>query len=246
MLIIFPFKYNEFIELLKAIKQILRRLKVLEKLNKNRIKYKLRSETLENLNGTLGLKGEGTKDSPVIIDDLGDVFVEFSIKTKGIYLILKNLNISSLLILNSQNIVIENCFVGNLEMVRCRNLTFRNNSIITAQQSLCRSCFFENNSVLQKQYTKFINNMYERRLFVGIWFFLVVGVLYTHIGVSSLVALYVNFVSITMLLSGILLSIAMIYEFTLRYQANKIPPNKYLNFSIQEIEAISNAFIKGV
>ncbi|MBA7589985.1 hypothetical protein ES708_32084 [subsurface metagenome] len=219
---------------------------MLEKLNKKSIKYKLRRKTLENLKGTLGLKGEGTKDSPVIIDDLGDVCVELSIKTKEVYLVLKNLNIARLLILDSQNIVIENCFVGNLEMARCRNLTFRNNSIITAQQLLCRSCFFENNSVLQKQYTKFINNTDERRSFVGIWILLVVGVFYAHIGVSSLIVGYVNFVSIIMLLSGVLLSIAMIYELTLRYQANKIPPNKYLNFAIQEMEAFSNAFIKVV
>ncbi len=219
---------------------------MLEKLIKKRIKYKLRRKTLENLKGTLGLKGEGTKDSPVIIDDLGDVFVEFSIKTKGIYLVLKNLNISNLLILDSQNVVIENCFVGNLEMIRCRNLTFSNNSIINAQQLLCRSCFFENNSVLQKQYTKFINNTYERRSFVAFWIFLVVGMLCTYIGVSALIALYVSFGSIIILLSGILLSIAMIYILALRYQANKFPPNKYLNFAIQEIEAFSNAFIKVV
>jgi len=219
---------------------------VLEKLNKKRIKYVLRRETLENLKKTLGLKGEGIKDSPVIIDDLGDVCVGISIKANELYLVLKNLNISSLLIINSQNIVIENCFIGDLEMVRCRNLTFRNNSIITAQQLLCRSCFFENNSVLQKQYAKFINNTYERRSFVGIWILLLVGMLYTHIGVSSLIAVYVNFISIIMLLSGILLSIAMIYMLTLRYHANKIPQNKYLNFAIQEIDAFSNAFIKVV
>ena len=219
---------------------------MLEKLNKKIIKYKLRRKTLENLKGTLGLKGEGTKDSPVIIDDLGDVCVEFSIRTKGIYLVLKNLNISRLLIFNSENVVIEDCFIGNLEMAKCRNLTFRNNSIITAQQLLCRSCFFENNSVLQKQHAKFINNTYERRSFVAIWIFLVVSMLYTHIGVSSLIELHINFVSIIMLLAGVLLSIAMIYMLTLRYQANKRPQNKYLNFAIQEIEAFSNAFIEVV
>jgi len=219
---------------------------VLEKLNKKSIKYKLRRNTLENLKKTLGLKGEGTKDSPVVIDDLGDVCVEFSIRTKETYLVLKNLNISRLLILDSQNVVIENCFVGKLDMARCRNLTFRNNSIITAQQLLCRSCFFENNSVLQKQYAKFINNTDERRSYVGIWILLSVGAFYAHIGVGSLIVGYVNFVSIILLLSGVLLSIAMIYELTLRYQANKIPQNEYLNFAIQEIEAFSNAFIKVV
>ncbi len=94
-----------------------------------------------NLKMTLEFKGEGIKGSPVVIDDLGDFFVEFTIKTKGIYLVLKNLTISRLLILNSQNIVIENCFVDNLKTVRCRNLTFRNNSIITTKQLLCKSCF---------------------------------------------------------------------------------------------------------
>ena len=120
---------------------------MLEKSNKRTIKYKLTREAFENLKRTLGLKGEGTKDSPVIIDDLGDFWLELSIKTKKIYLVLRNLTISRLSILNSQNIVIENCFVGNLKTVRCRNLTFRNNSIITAKRLLCRSCFFENNNL---------------------------------------------------------------------------------------------------
>jgi hypothetical protein len=202
---------------------------MLEKLNKKCVKYKLRRKTLDNLKRNFGLKGEGTKDSPVIIDDLGDVCVEFSIKTKGIYLVLKNLNISRLLIFNSENIVIEDCFIGNLEMAECRKLTFRNNSIIIAQQFLCRSCFFENNSVLQKQHAKFINNT---RSFVAIWIFLVVGMLYTHIGVNSLITAYINFTSIIILLTGVLLSIAMIYMLALRYQANKRPQNKYLNFAI--------------
>ena len=130
---------------------------MLEKLNKKSGKFKLTRETIMNLKRFLGLKGDGTKESPVIIDDLGDVFAEFTIKTKGIYLVLKNLNISKLLILNSQNIAIENCFVGNLRIVRCRNLTFRNNSIITAKQILCRSCLFENNSVLQKKSNELSN-----------------------------------------------------------------------------------------
>ena len=219
---------------------------MLEKLNKKCVKYKLRRKTLDNLKRNFELKGEGTKDSPVIIDDLGDVCVEFSIKTKETYLVLKNLNISRLLIYNSENIVIEDCFIGKLEMAKSRKLTFRNNSIIIAQQLLCRHCFFENNNVLQKQYAKFINNTYERRSFIAIWIFLVVGVLYSHIGVSSLIEVYVNFVSIIMLLSGVLLSITMIYMLTLRYQANKIPPSKYLNFAIQEIEAFSNVFFKVV
>ena len=120
---------------------------MLEKLNKKTIKFKLTRETLENLRRALGFEGEGVKGSPVIIDDLGEVCSEFTIKTKDVHLVLRNLTISKLLILNSQNIAIENCFVGKLKIVRCRNLAFKNNSIVNAQQLLCRSCFFENNSL---------------------------------------------------------------------------------------------------
>ena len=120
---------------------------MLEKLNKKSIKFKLTRETLENLRRALGLKGEGTKGSPVIIDDLGDFCLEFTIKTKEVHLVLKNLTISKVRILNSQNVSIENCFVGKLRTVRCRNLAFRNNSIVNARQLLGRNCFFENNSL---------------------------------------------------------------------------------------------------
>lgn len=111
-------------------------------MEKRTIKYKLTRETLGNLKKILGFKGEGIKGSPVIIDDLGDVLVEFTIKTKEIYLVLRNLTISKATILNSQNVAIENCFVGNLKIVRCKNLTFRNNLIVTAKQLLCKNLFF--------------------------------------------------------------------------------------------------------
>ena len=120
---------------------------MLEKLHKKTIKLKLRRETLENLRKFFDLRGEGTKESPVIFDIFGDLCVEFSIKMKETYLVLKNLTISKLLMVNSQNIVIENCFVGNLKTVRCKNLTFRYNSLVKTRQLFSRNCFFENNSV---------------------------------------------------------------------------------------------------
>ena len=71
-----------------------------------------------------------------------------------------------------------------------------------------------------------------------------VGTLFTYIGANSLIASYFNYVSIIMLLSGIFDSIAMIIMINRRYQINKIHPNRYNNFAIQEIEAISNAYVK--
>ncbi len=122
---------------------------MLEKLNKKTIKLKLRRETLENNRRIFDLKGDGTKESPIIFDVFGDLCVEISIKMKETYLVLKNLTISRLLIVNSQNLVIENCFVGNLKTVRCRNLTFKNNSLVKVRHLFSRSCFFENNSVTE-------------------------------------------------------------------------------------------------
>ncbi len=118
---------------------------MLEKFNKKTLKLKLTRETLENNRRIFDLKGEGTKESPIIFDVFGDLCVEISIKMKETYLVLKNLTISRLLMVNSQNIAIENCFVGKLKTVRCRNLTFRNNTIVKARQIFSRSYFFDNN-----------------------------------------------------------------------------------------------------
>ena len=213
-------------------------------LNKKRIKYKLRRSTIENLKNILGFKGEGTKDSPIVIDDLGDVTVEISIFIEGIYLVLKNLTISKLSIAGSQNVVIEECFIADLEIRQCKNLVFRSNTILRIKQVLCRNCIYENNSVLHKEYNRLINNTHERREFVGLCLILGVGMLFTHIGVSSFLALHVNYVSIIMLLSGISLLIAMTYMLILHFLANRIPKNEYINFDIQEMEAISNAFLE--
>ena len=217
---------------------------MLEILNKKSIKYKLRRRTIENLKNILGFKGEETKDSPIVIDDLGDLTVEISLFIEGIYLILKNLTISKLSIAGSQNIVIEECFIADLETRQCRNLTFRSNTILRIKQVLCRNCTYENNSILQKEYNRLINNTHERREFVSICFLLGVGMLFTYIGVSSFLALHVNLVSIEFLLSGISLIIAMTWMLILHFIASKIPKNEYVNFDIQEMEIISNAFLE--
>ena len=217
---------------------------MLKMLNKKSIKYKLSRTTIVNLKNILGFKGEGTKDSPIVIDDLGDVTVEISIFIEGIYLILKNLTISKLSIAGSQNVVIEECFIAALENRRCRNLVFRSNTILRIKQVLCRNCTYENNSILQKDYNRLINNTHETREFVSVWFFLGVGMLFTHIGVSSFLALHVNYVSIEFLVSGISLIIAMTYMLILHFLANRIPKNEYVNFDIQEMEVISNAFLE--
>jgi len=217
---------------------------LLEKLNKKSIKFKLRKRTIENLKKTLGLKGEGTKDSPIVIDDLGDVTVEISIMTKGIYLILKNLAISKLSIAGSQHVVIEECFIADLELMECRSLTFRNNTILRIEQFLCRDCVYENNSILQKEYTKLINDTRERRKFFIIWIFLVGGIINTILAANSLVYSFPSLTSVVYLFMAVFLSIGMTYLSYLRYQIYKIPPNEYINFTIQEKAAILKPSIK--
>jgi len=210
-------------------------------MNKKSIKYKLRKNTIENLKETLGLKGEGTKDSPVVIDELGDVAVDISLRTKSTYLVLRNLTISKLSIIDSQNITVEDCFINDLEIAVCRNLTFSNNTIVSIRQLLSRNCIFENNNIIQKEYSKLINNAHERRTFFYIWICLGVGIMYTFFAVFSLVFLYLSLDSIIFLITGVLLSIAMVYLLNLRIKVKRVPQNKYVNFTIQEKEAfISN------
>ncbi len=240
----FSFIYKKFIGSLKIKKKLKVCLKMLEMLNKRTTKYKLNRTTIVNLKNILGFKGEGTKDSPIVIDDLGDFTVEISIFTEGIYLVLKNLTISKLSIVGSQHVVIEECFIADLETRQCRNLIFRSNTILRIKQVLCRNCIYENNSVLHKEYNRLINNTHERREFVSLWLILGVGMLFTHIGVSSFLALHVNYVSIEFLVSGISLIIAMTWMLILHFLANRIPKNEYVNFDIQELEVISNAFLE--
>ena len=213
-------------------------------MNKKSIKYKLRKNTIENLKETLGLKGEGTKESPVVIDELGDVAVDISLRTKSTYLVLRNLTISKLSIIDSQNITVEDCFINDLEIAVCRNLTFSNNTIVSIRQLLCRNCTYENNSIIQKEYSKLIDNAHERRTFVYVWVCLIVGILYTVFAVSSLVYLYISLDSIIFLITGVLLSIAMVYMLNLRNKVNRVPQNEYINFTIQEKEAFISHFNK--
>ena len=217
---------------------------MLEKLNKKSIKYKLRKRTIENLKKTLGLKGEGTKDSPIVIDDLGDVTVEISIVTKEIYLVLKNLAISKLSIAGSRHVTIEECFIVDLELVECKSLTLRNNTILRIEQIMCRNCVYENNSLLQKEYTKLINNTREKRKFVFIWIFLALGILNTIFTLNPFVFSTLSPGTFVILFMGVFLSIGMTYLIFLRYQINKIPENMYVGFNVQEKAGSLNPLIR--
>ncbi len=218
---------------------------MLEKLNKKSIKYKLKEGTLENLRRTLGLEGEGTRESPIIIDDLGDVALRLSLRTKGVFLILRNLAISKLSIINSQNITVENCFIGNIELSVCRNLIFTNNTILSIRQVLCKNCLFENNTIMQKEYNRLIHNAHERRTFISVWICLFVGILYTAFAVISIVFLYVTLDTVVFLVSGVLLAIAMLYMLYLRRKVNKMPQNKYINFKLQEKDVlVSSSYLQ--
>ena len=127
--------------------------------------------------------------------------------------------------------------------MECRNLTFRSNTIMRIDQFLCRSCMYENNTVLQREYAKIINNTHERRRFVFVWIFLGVGILYTIFAAVLLVNSYFSLGSVVHLISGVLLLIGMTFLLHLRYQINKIPQNKYLDFVIQEKAAFLKPLI---
>ena len=207
---------------------------MIEKLNKKSIKYKLRKNTIENLKETLGLKGEGTQDSPLIFENLRD-FAEISLRTKSIYLVLRKLTISKLSIIDSENITVKDCIINGLEITACRNLKFIRNHIDSVKQLLCRDCYFEHNGILIDEYSKLINNTYERRSFVFVWICLVVGILCTLFSVISLVYLYLSLDSIIFLIAGVSLSIAMVYMLNMRYKLKQSPVNKFISRSTPEI-----------
>ena len=199
-------------------------------MNKKSIKYKLRKNTIENLKQTLGLKGDGTQDSPLIFENLRD-FAEISLRTKSIYLVLRRLTISKLSIIDSENIIIKDCVINDLEITACRNLKFIRNHIDSVNKLLCRDCYFENNSTPIKENSKLSDNTYERRMFVFVWICLGVGILCTFFSVVSLAYLYLSLDSIIFLIAGVSLSIAMVYMLNMRYKLNRAPDNKYFTGS---------------
>ena len=215
---------------------------VLEKLNKKSIKYKLKKNTIDNLKETLGLKGEGTQDSPLIIENLHDIRVEISLRTKSIYLVLRKLTISKLSIIDSENVTVKHCFINDLEITACRNIKFISNQISSVKQLLCRDCHFEHDNFLIDEYSKLINNTYERRMFVFVWICLGVGILYTLFAVLSLVYLYLSLDSIIFLITGISLSIAMVYMLNMRHNLNKAPVNKFTTHSTPEESNLRDYF----
>ena len=216
---------------------------MLEKLKKKSIKYKLNSETIENLKETLGLEGEGTRASPFIIENLRD-FAEISLRTKSIYLVLRKLTINKLSIIDSENVIIKDCIIKDLEITACRNLKFIRNHIGSVKQLLCRDCYFDNNSILTDEYSKLINNTYERRTFVFVWICLSIGMLFTFFSVVSLTYLYLSLDSVIFLIIGVSLSIAMGYMLSLHFRLRQVPQNKYIKYGAPVKEESITSFFE--
>ena len=207
---------------------------MLKKLNKKSIKYKLNKSTIEDLKETLGLKGEGTQDSPLIIENLCDITVEISLRIKSMYVVLRKLTIGKLSIIDSENVTVKDSFIGDLEITSCRNLKFIKNQINSVKQLLCRGCYFEEDNFLIDECSKLMNNTYERRTFVFVWICLGVGILYALFAASSLGYQYFSLDSIVFLIAGISLSVAMVYLLNMRYTLNKAPVNKFTTHSTRE------------
>ena len=198
-----------------------------------RIKYKLNENTIEDLKETLGLKGEGTQESPLIINNLLE-FAEITMRTKSIYLVLRRQTITKLSIIDSENVIIEDCIINDLEITACRDLKFIRNHIDWVKELLCRDCYFEDNYIPKDDFSKLMKKTYERRTFYFVWICLGVGMLYTLFAAIALAYLYISLGSIVILIAGISLSVAMVYLLNKRFKLRKVPVNKFTAHTVKE------------
>ena len=217
---------------------------MLKKLKNRRIRYKLKENTIEALREELGLKGDGTQESPLILENFHNINVEITLRTKSIYVILRRVIISKLSIIDSENVTVRHCGILELEITSCRNINFVDNQIDYVKQLLCRGCNFEGNSILIEEKAKLINNAYERRTFIFVWICLSASVFLAFCSVVSLAYLYISLDSVILSLAGISLSITMMHLLILRFRLKSVPPNKFDSDSTPEVLDVESIFEK--
>jgi len=174
----------------------------------------------------IGWKGKGTKDSPLIIDDVNLPF-NVIFKTDDLYIHLRKIDIGMMILDKCQNIIIEDSIISLVKLKSCENVRIRNNLIRTIKVYFGKRNTIEDNRI----YSVFI-----RRLFTIIVF--IVALASSLLSIFSYILEYFLFrdlMVVLLIFCIIIFSIELAGKKSKRYLPKKFKKNEFLKFRDEEI-----------
>lgn len=127
----------------------------------------IRNRSVDSLKSKMGWKGKGSKEDPIIIDNVEGLKPTLIFTTHNLFFILKNIIVYKLLCNKTENITIENCEIYELEINGSYNLKIINNSIFSLKVNFLRASVVKNNEIHGHNIDKIDFDESERRMKVA-------------------------------------------------------------------------------
>ena len=207
-----------------------------------------KDKKIESLKNKMGWQGTGTKDDPIVINNLKGLKPNLIFQTSNLYYIIRDVCILKIHCITTQNITIENCRIYEFEAEGCFNMKIVNNSIIFMRLLYTRASVIENNEIMQESLIRLENNYSDvimKRVYAILGFvfalniFLVVFPLYSDISYWWLSAM---FSGIVFLLIYVILSFIKKWMRTRHMAQNSINNNIILFNAIGIFEEIQKYY----
>ena len=180
----------------------------------------------------MGWEGQGTKESPIIVNPGRNLPLKLTLTKCQLYLTLRNLTLTSITLYRCKHISIEDCKINTLLLNRCQSNTVKNSSIIRIEFFLSKANNLENNDISSVSDHKFEKMGYRIFLF----FTLIFSSLMVYSGIRGLVIQELHWVTFYLLILGILVTSAISYYFILNFKIRKLKPNLFQdNFSLTRL-----------
>lgn len=95
-------------------------------------------------NTSVGWKGKGTQNEPIIIDDSIEFPLNIRFMTGDLYIHIRNIDINILVLDNCQNIIVEDSILSKIKLIKCNNVIIRENIIRDMK------IFFGSDNIIEK------------------------------------------------------------------------------------------------
>jgi len=199
-------------------------------------KLVLNLELLKTISGKMGWQGKGTREDPIVITG-NNIPLKLLFSKSDLFLNIKNLNLTSLTLYRCSNITIENCKIHNLVLNRSQHNTVRNNSIMIVEYLFSRANKFKENGIRRVK-----NSNYETKHFdVFSYLSIIFGLLLVLSALRDMIAQNVQWISLFVLIMGILITFSIGHFLYVRFQIRKLLPNEFHNnSSISRLKQIFN------
>ena len=107
----------------------------------------IRNRSVHSLKSKMGWKGTGSKEDPIIIDNVEGLKPTLIFATHDIYFIIKNIVVYKIVCKRTENITIENCKIYELDVQGSYNMNIVNNTILSLKVIFLRASVVENNGI---------------------------------------------------------------------------------------------------